>query len=112
MCFTVAMWNVLATAYIRPEYYPGTPPEVLDAASRVPALVRCANSLGVGILCMQEVEREVFAALEAGLGEMGYDGRYALKGRQRPDGCATFFRKDRLSLVSAQRFADLDHDSG
>ncbi len=112
MPFTMATWNVLATAYIRREYYPNTPPEVLDAVWRTPAMVRFAKSLGVDVLCLQEVEREVFAALEAGLGEMGYEGRYVLKGGKRPDGCAAFFRKDRFNLVSAQRFAYLDGDGG
>src|SRR6266567_3346963 len=112
MTFTMATWNVLATAYIRREYYPKTPPEVLDPVRRAPALASFAKSLGVDILCMQEVEREVFAGLEAGLGDVCYDGKYALKGGNRPDGCATFFRLERFNLVTAQRFAYLDGDGG
>jgi len=38
--FTIATYNVLANAYIRPAWYPRTPPGMLVAAYRGPALVR------------------------------------------------------------------------
>ena len=31
---TVVSWNVLAGAYVRPDYYPHSPVEVLDPAAR------------------------------------------------------------------------------
>src|SRR5262249_27530592 len=44
-----------------------------------------------------------FVAIEARLSGAGYAGRLAMKGRRRPDGCATFFRIDRCSLLSERR---------
>src|SRR5438874_2591158 len=110
MSFTLATWNILATSYIRPEFYPNTPRHILDTAWRRPALVRHAVALGVDILCLQEVERDVFAALQTGLAGSGYAGTHALKGRNRPDGCASFFRNDCFTLVSSQRMAFADGD--
>jgi mRNA deadenylase 3'-5' endonuclease subunit Ccr4 len=110
--FTFATWNILATAYIRRAWYPRTPRNVLDPVWRVPALVRHAQQMGVDILCLQEVEADVFAALSAGLAGLGYAGTYALKGDKRPDGCATFFRSDRFALLADRRMAYSDGDGG
>src|SRR5260370_19290036 len=106
--FTLATWNILATSYIRPEYYPKTPQHVLDPARRVPALLRDAIALDADILCLQEVEVNVFAALQAGLAASGYIGTHALKGANRPDGCATFFRGSRFTLAHTRRIAFAD----
>lgn len=112
MHFTFATWNILATAYIRREWYPRASRQVLDPAWRVPALVRHAKELAVDILCLQEVEANVFAALQDGLGEAGYTGTHALKGQSRPDGCATFFRAGLFTLVASHRLAYADGDGG
>jgi mRNA deadenylase 3'-5' endonuclease subunit Ccr4 len=108
MAFTLATWNILATAYIRPSFYPNTPRQILDPAWRIPALVLHAQGLGADILCLQEVEAEVFAALQAGLAGLGYIGTYARKGGNRPDGCATFFRSDCFTLATDTRTAYSD----
>jgi mRNA deadenylase 3'-5' endonuclease subunit Ccr4 len=109
MAFTMATWNTLATAYIRPAFYPRTRAELLDSAWRVPALVAYAQTLDVDLLCLQEVETGVFLALQAGLPE--YQGSHALKGRQRPDGCATFFRTRSFGILSSSR-VEYSDDSG
>lgn len=110
MSFTLTTWNILATAYIRRAWYPRTPRTVLDPAWRVPALVRHARELGADILCLQEVELEVFNSLQAGMEDLGYCGTLAMKGDRRPDGCATFFRG--FTLVSDQRIAYADGNGG
>src|SRR5262249_45986520 len=56
MAFRAATYNVLATAYIKPEWYAGVPPELLKPSWRVPALVRQVESLDADLLCLQEVE--------------------------------------------------------
>ena len=109
MSFTIATWNVLATAYIRPAFYPRTSPEFLNASWRVPALVSYARTLEADIICLQEVERAVIAALQEGL--PGFEGTYAAKGLKRPDGCATFFRADRVTLMNIRR-VEYDDRSG
>ena len=108
MAFTLATWNILATAYIRPAFYPKTPRQILDSVWRIPALVRHAQGLGADILCLQEVEAEVFAPLQAGLGGLGYTGTYARKGGNRPDGCATFFRSACFTAATDTRIAYSD----
>jgi mRNA deadenylase 3'-5' endonuclease subunit Ccr4 len=110
--FTLTTWNILATAYIRRAWYPRTPRTVLDPAWRVPALVSHAVELGTDILCLQEVELDVFNALKAGMEKLGYTGAHAMKGEQRPDGCATFFRRDGFSLLTDRRLVYADGASG
>lgn len=97
----MATWNALATAYIRPAYYPRTPPALLHPAWRVPALVEHARRLDADLLCLQEVETAVFRAFEEGL--TGYQGVHALKGLKRPDGCATFFRTGAFTSLDTRR---------
>ena len=106
--FRFATWNVLATAYIRREFYPGTPAAVLDARTRIPALVQRAIELEVDILCLQEVEREVFDQLNGALRPLGYSGLLAMKGGRKPDGCATFYREDRCQLIQEHRLLYAD----
>ena len=110
MPFTLTTWNILATAYIRRAWYPRTPRIVLEPVWRVPALVRHARDLGTDILCLQEVELEVFDALRTGMEELGYSGTHAMKGEERPDGCATFFRG--FTLLSDRRIAYADGAGG
>jgi len=111
MPFSVATWNILATAYIRRDFYPKVPRQVLDPAWRVPALARRAAALGVDILCLQEVEAPAFAALQDSLGAE-YTGLHARKGYNRPDGCATFFRGGRFTLTGDRRVAFADGNGG
>ena len=112
MSFTVATYNVLATAYIRAEWYPNTPPAMLAASKRVPALVRHVTALGADVLCLQEVERETYDAIEAHLGAHGYAGSFAGKGQRRPDGCATFLRTEAFAPAEFLRLAYRDGQGG
>ena len=103
---TIATWNVLATAYIRPHFYPDVDPTHLAPAWRIPALARHARQLQADILCLQEVERATFEAISAILTPLGYTGFLQMKPHGRPDGCATFLR----GLPAAtQQNVELDH---
>jgi mRNA deadenylase 3'-5' endonuclease subunit Ccr4 len=106
--FKLATWNILATSYIRREFYPNTPSQILDPDWRIPALVRRAGELGVDILCLQEVEGEVFTALASGLAPLGYSGILARKDGGKPDGCATFFRTNCCELLNEHRLVYAD----
>jgi endonuclease/exonuclease/phosphatase family metal-dependent hydrolase len=90
MPFCVASYNVLADVHIKPNYYDGVPPELLDPAWRRPALAAHIAGLGADVLCLQEVEPELFDSLQAVLGPLGFAGRFAPKLRGKPEGCATF----------------------
>jgi mRNA deadenylase 3'-5' endonuclease subunit Ccr4 len=122
MAFRAATYNVLATAYLGRGDYSTVPTALLDPELRVPALVRHVISMDAELLCLQEVEAEVFVALQVALAPLGYAGQLALKGKGKPDGCATLFRTGVLAFHSSLRveFADdghvvlllaLEHDS-
>jgi mRNA deadenylase 3'-5' endonuclease subunit Ccr4 len=96
MSFRVVTWNVLATSYIRSSFYPLTAARCLEPARRHPAIVERALALDADVLCLQEVEPEVFDALRRKLA--GYVGELALK-EGKPDGCATFVRSVRCSVL-------------
>lgn len=90
--FTVATYNVLADAYLKPEYYARCDARDLRPQERHPRLLARATGLGVDILCLQEVEHAAFTRLDDRLRPLGYAGRWAHKERGKPDGCATFVR--------------------
>ncbi len=112
MTFTVATYNVLATGYMRREWYPRTPFELLRDARRKPALAEYVAALEADIYCLQEVEHDAFALVRARLEVLGYAGTLAMKGGQRPDGCAVFFRTDRVELLEERRLEYDDGDGG
>lgn len=112
MSFAVATYNVLATAYISPQWYPGVPEHLLRPETRVPALVRHVEALGADILCLQEVEPDVFTALTDRLGSLGYAGYFEQKGRNRPDGCATFVRTETFAVRRTHRLEYRDREAG
>jgi mRNA deadenylase 3'-5' endonuclease subunit Ccr4 len=112
MSFTVATYNVLATSYIKPEWYPGVSDHLLRAETRVPALVRHIEALDADVLCLQEVESDVFAALADRLGPLGHAGYYERKGRNRPDGCATFVRTAAFGVRHTRRLEYRDREAG
>ena len=108
--FTVASYNVLATAYIHPAWYRRTPAMVLQPVWRIPALTQRVASLATDVICLQEVEPDKFAALRSRLGSMGYGGHYARRQGGKPDGCATFYRREIFDLTGARVIAYPDGD--
>ncbi len=111
MTFTLVTWNVLATAYIRPKFYPNTRARCLDPAWRHPAIAERARSFDADVLCRQEVEPEVFGALRERLAPAGYFGELALK-EGKPEGCATFVREERFVVRESARVVYRDGGGG
>jgi mRNA deadenylase 3'-5' endonuclease subunit Ccr4 len=112
MPFTVATYNVLASAYIKPEWYAGVPAHLLDPAWRVPAVARSVAALDADLVCLQEVEPDVFAAVTSHLEPLGYAGSYERKGRGRPDGCAVLLRTAVFTLRTNRRLEYRDREGG
>ena len=86
MAFRAATYNVLASAYINPQWYKGVAAELLRPERRLPALVHHVEGLDADLVCLQEVEDETFAGLQRHLKGLGYQGLYEKKGRGKPDG--------------------------
>lgn len=70
----IASYNILADAYVKPEWFPHTPADLLRPRSRHAPLVRRIVGLDADIICLQEVEPDSFAALQEGLEPHGYLG--------------------------------------
>ena len=92
MSFIVATYNILADSYIRPLWYPHTPPKLLESSYRTAALAEHIAQLDADILCLQEVELHAFQTIEQRIQPLGYTGFYVRKGKEKPDGCASFYR--------------------
>lgn len=99
MSFSVASYNVLAAAYIHRGWYPRSPAMILNPVWRSSALAHHVAALGADIFCLQEVETETLAALRARLAPLNYTSQYARRQGGKPDGCATFYRRDLFESV-------------
>jgi mRNA deadenylase 3'-5' endonuclease subunit Ccr4 len=86
----IISYNVLAEAYLQPKYYPRAKPEHLDLQWRRAALLGRIAAFNADAICLQEVEHDLFLALQSRLPQ--YVGNYAQKAGGRPDGCASFVR--------------------
>jgi CCR4-NOT transcription complex subunit 6 len=110
LSFSVASYNLLASAYIQRAWYRRSPALVLDPAWRVPALVDHVSKLGADIFCLQEVEPETFVALRTTLLERGYGAHYERKLAGRPEGLALFYRRKLCELRDMRMLAYADGD--
>lgn len=109
MVISVVTYNVLATAYIRPTWYPHTPAPLLEAKHRVPELAAHLATLDADLLCLQEVEEPVMDALRGALIHGAYRTAALLpKHGDKPDGCACFVKDGTLSrpLFQAVTYPD------
>jgi mRNA deadenylase 3'-5' endonuclease subunit Ccr4 len=87
---TIATYNVLADAYIRPEYYPGVDTRHLASPDRYERVVERIAGLGADVVCLQEADHALYVLVERRLRSLGYHGRWAHKDMGKPDGCAMF----------------------
>lgn len=101
-------WNVLADAYVRPEYFPSTSPALLAPGVRAEAILARVADSGADVVCLQEVEPSLLATLQR---LEAFDVRYAQKGRGKPDGCALLARRGTVS-VEATRAVHYPDGSG
>lgn len=98
--FRVASYNILATSYVRPQWYTHVASAALSWNTRKFALAEKIESQSADIICLQEVEAEAYLFLQRHLAAIGYLGLYAQKTQGKPDGCATFFKVGELEVLS------------
>ncbi len=103
----IASYNVLADGYIRRDRYPQTPPLLLRAEARLPALIERVRGLGCDVVCMQEVQRGVATRLKVRM--RGYALEHAHKTGNKVDGATTISRP---SIVDTWSLHYADGDGG
>lgn len=106
MDLRIASYNILADAYVKPEWFPDTPADIFQPRRRQEALARRIAGLNADIVCLQEVEPGSFAALQRALEPHGYVGVLALKQQGKPDGCAVLHRLEHCLGHRAHYFRD------
>jgi len=105
--FTVMTYNVLADLYATSEMYTYTPGWALSWGYRKQALLREILGQGADIVCLQEVQSDHYEDFfQPEMQKAGYTAVYKMKtaavytgSTYTIDGCATFFRTDRFTLV-------------
>ena len=112
MSFSVATYNLLASAYVNRAWYRRSPAMVLNPAWRVPVLAQYISLLKADLLCLQEVEPDVLATLRTTLAGSGYGVHYARKSARRPDGVAIFYRPGKFEPVKTTRLDYADAQAG
>lgn len=94
MPLTIASWNVLATSYMRPAYFADCDPAALEPVARRARVLEHVAGLDADVICLQEVEQDLFDALVARLSGT-HACEHGRKGRNKPDGCAILVRQPR-----------------
>jgi mRNA deadenylase 3'-5' endonuclease subunit Ccr4 len=94
---TVTSNNILANSYVKPEWFTRTESKYLDWNFRKQLLADKLKELQSDIICLQEVEQDAFDFLVKVLASYKYIGIYKSK-INKPDGCACFYRSDKLNL--------------
>lgn len=107
--FSLMSYNILADRYAPATMYGYTPSWALDWQYRKDAIMAEISDPSLDIICLQEVEDEVFHEfLLPRLTEMGYEGAFSQKTRARTmskeerrkvDGCATFWKSNKYQLI-------------
>ncbi|KAM8799602.1 2',5'-phosphodiesterase 12 [Eudromia elegans] len=98
-------YNILADTYAQTEFsrtvlYPYCAPYALELDYRQNLLKKELAGYSADLVCLQEVDKAVFAdSLAPALDAFGLDGLFKIKEKQH-EGLATFFRRDKLSLLS------------
>ncbi|GLC51744.1 hypothetical protein PLESTB_000543300 [Pleodorina starrii] len=102
--FSVMCYNILADTYAQyfaPKLYRDVPRQFLDWQHRLRLLVEEIRHWAPDVVCLQEVQH--YDELEREMRATGYEGRFMRRTGRRRDGCATFWRSDRLRACSLQR---------
>ena len=104
LVFTVMSYNVLADhlAKMHPELYSiDVESDILKWSLRFHRLIEEIQKHDGDIVCLQEIHHGQFHfSFRPALESLGYDGLYKKRTGDKQDGCAIFFKRDKLNLVS------------
>ncbi|KAI0217358.1 Glucose-repressible alcohol dehydrogenase transcriptional effector [Massospora cicadina] len=108
----IMSYNVLCEKYATPQQYGYTPSWALDWSYRKERILNEVMQHSSDIICLQEIEAGQYEAIfKPVLQKAGYDGVFWCKTRAKTmsekdrvsvDGCATFFKTSKLSLVESR----------
>ena len=102
MSFTVASYNVLATAYVPHTRYRRTPQDGFRPGLAYPRFGATRYRLRGRCALFARSRLATFAALKSRLSSLGYAAEYARKTGGKPDGCATFYRQRSFEVIAAR----------
>ncbi|XP_062441896.1 2',5'-phosphodiesterase 12 [Rhea pennata] len=103
-------YNILADVYAQTEFsrtvlYPYCAPYALELDYRQNLLKKELAGYSADLVCLQEVDKSVFVdSLAPALDAFGLEGLFKMKEKQH-EGLATFYRRDKLSLLSQHDIA-------
>lgn len=119
--FRMVCYNILAeyhagTDRARSFDYPYCTEEVLDSDFRRKQVLKQLFEYDADVICLQEVDEDAYNSIFVPkIFKMGFSGLYARK-FDIPEGCATFYRKNKFTLVASKTLflkdaLVLDHNS-
>lgn len=96
-------WNVLADAYVKPQYFPSCDPALLVPGVRTRPILSHVAACPADVVCLQEIEPQVVQAFrDTGAWDVHFASKIG-----RPDGCAILARRAvRLANVRTVEFRD------
>jgi endonuclease/exonuclease/phosphatase family metal-dependent hydrolase len=103
----VVTWNILAQSFVQPKRYPKTPPEILEAQTRIPKVLARLKEINADVYCLQEVEPEMAVKIQGTLGGADVFLMHYAQRHGHADGCAILVRRAvaEVSHLSVMRYA-------
>jgi mRNA deadenylase 3'-5' endonuclease subunit Ccr4 len=96
----IATYNCLAPSFTNPKFYPYATPEILDANFRAELICGEIKRANPDIICLQEIESELFQKLRSELSE--HDGAWTKRiGQKYKDGSSIFWRKNLFEPIGS-----------
>ncbi len=103
----VVTWNILAQSFVQPKRYPKTPPEVLEADTRIPKILGRLKEINADVYCLQEVEPGMAENIQTSLGGSDVFLMHYAQRHGHADGCALYVRRSaaEVSHLAVMRYA-------
>lgn len=101
--FSIMSYNVLAQRLLEDHIYlyRKHDPEALSWENRSKTLLAEIQEADPDILCLQEVQASHLNSFFSKLKDLGYEGLYKQRSPLHADGCAIYFKTDKLKLISS-----------